>query len=144
MAYEQETPPWGDFVQPPEEINTLAHRVIGIAIEVHRELGPALPEEAYEESLAIEFTARGIQYLRQHRLEVFYKGTLVTYVKLDFLIESKLVLEVKSVDALTPIDRKQVTRYLHLTHLPLGLLINFNVMVLKEGIRRIYLPQPST
>jgi GxxExxY protein len=138
VPYEEEIPLYGDLAQPSEEINALAHRVIGIAIAVHRELGPRLPEGAYERALAIEFDEQGIGYASQHRLEVRYKGIVVAIVRLDFLIESKLVLEVKSIEAVTAIDRKQVLRYLELTKLPLGLLINFNVFVLKEGIRRVF------
>ena len=142
MPYEEEIAPYGNVVQPPEEINELAHRVIGIAIEVHRQLGAGLPEEAYELALAMEFDASGIEYVRQHRLVVHYKGVPVAKIRLDFLIESKLVLEVKSCEALTPIDRKQVVRYLQITQLPLGLLISFNVMMLKDGIKRIFRFEP--
>jgi GxxExxY protein len=143
VPYEDEIPGSAQFVQPPEEMNQLAHRVIGIAIAIHRELGPGLPEEAYKRALAIEFDAQGIACSREHPLDVRYKGVVVAQVRLDFLIESKLVLEVKSVEALTQIGRRQVLRYLHITHLPLGLLINFNVMILKEGIRRVFLPDPT-
>jgi GxxExxY protein len=137
VPYEDEILASAQLVQPPEEINELAHRVIGIAIAMHRELGPALPEEAYKRALAIEFDARGIKYAREYPVEVSYRGFVIAKVKLDFLIEAKLVLEAKSVDLLTQIDRKQVVRYLELTKLPLGLLINFNILILKEGIRRI-------
>jgi len=143
VPYDQEISPWEQFAQASQAINDLAHRVIGVAIEVHRELGPGLPEEAYEKALAFEFDSQGISYSRQHCLEVPYKGIVVAKVRLDFLIESKLVLEVKSCDCLGPIDRRQVVRYLHLTNLPLGLLINFNVMLLKDGIKRIFRPDPS-
>jgi GxxExxY protein len=142
MPYDEEIPPYGDLVQPPEETNILAREVIGICIEIHRELGPGLPEEAYELALMMEFDARGIRYQRQHRIEVQYKGRVVARVRLDFLIESRLVLEVKSCEALTRIDRRQVVRYLHVMKLPLGLLINFNVLLLKEGIQRVFRSEP--
>ena len=144
MPYDDETPPYGGLVQPPEETNVLSRQVIGICIEIHRELGPGLPEEAYELALMMEFDARGIRYERQHRIEVRYKGRVVARVRLDFLIESTLVLEVKSCEALTRIDRRQVIRYLQITQLPLGLLINFNVMLLKEGIQRVFRSEPIT
>jgi GxxExxY protein len=144
MPYEDEIPPYAALAEPSEEINQLAHRVLGICIEIHRELGPGLPEEAYEEALAIEFEARGIRFERQLRIPIYYKGRCVARVRLDFLIESMLVLEAKSVDALTPIDRKQVIRYLEVTKLPLGLLVNFNVSVLKDGIRRVVRSEPTT
>jgi GxxExxY protein len=143
MAYEEEIPPYGDLLQPPAEVNELARVVIGIALEVHRELGAGLPEEAYERGLAMEFDARGTRCRRQHRIVVCYKGKPVTSVRRDFLVEEKLVLEAKSCEAITPIDRKQVVRYLRITQLPLGLLINFNVMMLKDGIHRIFQSERS-
>jgi GxxExxY protein len=142
MPYEDEIPPYATLAQPSEEINQLTHLVLGICIEIHRELGPGLPEEAYEEALAMEFEAHGIRFQRQLRIPIMYKGRCVTRVRLDFLIESILVLEAKSVDTLTPIDRRQVLRYLEVTKLPLGLLMNFNVMVLKDGIRRVIRSEP--
>lgn len=138
MPYDEEVPPYGDLVQPPRDVNELARVVNGICIDVHRVLGPGLPEQAYERAVAMEFDERGIPYRRQHRITICYKGTPVAMVQLDILIAEKLVLEVKSVESLTPIDRKQVVRYLHVTHLPLGLLINFNVMVLKDGMHRLF------
>jgi GxxExxY protein len=111
VPFDDEPTIYADRPQPPEEVNQLARRVIGIAIEVHRELGPGLPEQAYEKALAMEFDAQGLAYQRQVRIVVHFKGTPVCTVCLDFLIESILVLEVKSCDALTPIDRRQVLRY---------------------------------
>ena len=140
MPYDQELPPYGDLEQPPQDVNELARVVIGIALEVHRELGPGLPEEAYERALSMEFDSRGIPYRRQHRIVVCYKEKPVTTVRLDFLIEAKLVVEVKSCESITPIDRKQVVRYLRITSTTLGLLINFNVMLLKDSIYRIFRP----
>src|SRR5687767_10979415 len=122
MPYDDEIAPYGDLVQPPEETNVLSRQVIGICIEIHGELGPGLPEEEYELALMMEFDARRIRYERQHRIDVPYKGSVVARVRLDFLIESKLVLEVKSCEVLTRIDRRQVVRYLQITKLPLGLL----------------------
>ncbi len=138
MSFDDEHSPYSELAQPSEEINSLAHRVIGIAITVHRELGPGLPEIAYENALAIEFQDHGICFRRQLRLVVEYKGQPVASVRVDFLIEEKLVLEVKSVETLHPIDRRQVIRYLKILKLPLGLLINFNVMILKQGIHRVF------
>jgi GxxExxY protein len=144
MPYDEEIPPYGDVVQPPAETNELAHRVLGICIEVHRELGPGLPEAAYEKALAMEFDRHGVKYSRQHRIEVKCKGVVVAIVAVDFVIEEKFVLEVKSVEVLTRIDRRQVMRYLHILKMPLGLLVNFNVILLKEGIRRIFRTEPPT
>jgi GxxExxY protein len=142
MPFDDEHGPYSELAQPSEEVNSLAHRVIGIAIAVHRELGPGLPEIAYENALAIEFQEHGLRFRRQHRLVVEYKGQPVASVRVDFLIEDKLVFEVKSVEALHPIDRKQVVRYLKILKLPLGLLINFNVMILKQGIYRVFRSEP--
>ena len=130
MPYEEEISPHGTLADVPGYVNELSHRVIGICIGIHRELGAGLPEEAYEKALAIDLAAAGIRFEQQYRVEVSYKGVCVARVRLDFLIESALVLEAKSVESLTPIDRKQVLRYLQILKLPLGLLINFNVMVL--------------
>ncbi|MGB7159353.1 MAG: GxxExxY protein [Tepidisphaeraceae bacterium] len=132
------------LAEPSEAINLLSRRVIGICIDIHRALGAGLPEEAYEEALAMEFEARGIRFERQLRIPIHYKGRCVARVRLDFLIESMLVLETKSVEALTAIDRRQVIRYLEITKLPLGLLVNFNVMVLKDGIRRVIRSEPAS
>jgi GxxExxY protein len=143
MAFEAEIPPFGALAQPPDEINLLAHRVIGIALEVHRELGPGLSEDVYERAVALELETNGIQFQRQYLIQVRYKGVVVGRVRLDFLIEQQLVLEIKSVETLTPIDRRQVLRYLELTKLPLGLLINFNVMLLKQGIKRVFRSEPE-
>lgn len=137
---EEEISPYAMLAEPSEQINQLSRRVIGICIEVHRALGGGLPEHAYEKALAIEFDARDIKYERQYGVPVLYKGCCVARVRLDFLIESMLVLEAKSVDVLTPIDRRQV--YLEVTKLPLGLLVNFNVAVLKDGIRRVIRSEP--
>jgi GxxExxY protein len=142
MPFEDEHSPFSVLAQPSDESNSLAHRVIGIAIAVHRELGPGLPEIAYENALAIEFQEHGICFRRQHRLVVEYKGQAVASVRVDFLIEEMLVLEVKSVETLHPIDRKQVVRYLKIPNLPLGLLINFNLMILKQRIHRVFRAEP--
>jgi GxxExxY protein len=137
LPYDEEIPPLGDRVPVPDEINSLAHRVIGCAIEVHRRLGPRLPEIGYERALAIELERHSIHYVRQHRIQIEYFGQTVCVVRLDFLIESQLVVEVKSVEHLTPADTRQVLQYLEAMQLPLGLLINFNVIMLKEGVRRV-------
>jgi GxxExxY protein len=144
MPDDDEISPYATLAEPSEQINQLSRRVIGICIDIHRALGAGLPEEAYEEALAMEFEEQGIRFERQYRIPVFYKGRCVARVRLDFLVESMLVLEAKSVEALTPIDRRQVIRYLEVTKLPLGLLVNFNVMVLKDGIRRVIRSEPTS
>ena len=142
MPYDEEVPPHGDLVEPPEELDRLARVVIGAAIEVHRRLGPGLPEEAYEGAMAVELTARALPFERQKRVEIVYKGVLVAFGKVDLLIAGKLVVEIKSCEALVPLFRMQTLSYMRLVNQPLGLLINFNVPVLKQGIRRVIASAP--
>jgi GxxExxY protein len=112
--------------------------VIGAAIEVHRHLGPGLMESAYEAALARELSLRGLTYARQVRLPIAYKGAdLGLGARLDLVVEDSLVIELKAVDHLGGIHKAQLLCYLRLTDLRVGLLINFNVEVLRNGIRRI-------
>lgn len=119
-------------------INQLSYNIIGAAIEVHRVLGPGLLESAYEECLCHELDLRGLPYERQKPLPVVYKGVhLDAGYRLDVLVENRIVLELKAVEALLPIHEAQLLTYLKLGGWQVGLLINFNVEVLKEGgIRR--------
>ncbi|RMG56598.1 MAG: GxxExxY protein [Acidobacteria bacterium] len=118
----------------------LSHRIIGAAIEVHRHLGPGLLESAYEAALAREFEVRGIPFERQVPLPLVYKGTkLDCGYRLDFLVDRLVIVELKSVDELAPIHEAQALTYLRLLERKLCLLINFNVPVLKQGIKRIVL-----
>lgn len=137
MPYEDEVPPLAELAEPPEELDRLAREVIGAAIEVHREFGPGLPEEAYEGALAIELTQRGIAFERQKRVQIIYKGTLVATGRIDLLVAGKLVVEVKSCETLVALHRMQTLSYMRVIRQPLGLLINFNVPLLKQGIRRV-------
>jgi GxxExxY protein len=122
-----------------EKINQLAWDVIGAAIEVHRVLGPGFLEAVYEEALCLELRLRQIPYERQREVEVDYKGETVGQGRLDLLIDEALVVELKAVQALAPIHTAQVISYLKATGHRLGLLINFNVPILKEGIKRVIL-----
>lgn len=107
-------------------------------MEVHRELGPGLLESAYEEALAHELSQADLAFARQREVPLRYKDiTLSCDYRLDFVIEDQLLLELKAVSELLPIHQAQVLTYLKLERLSLGLLINFNVPVLKDGIRRI-------
>lgn len=118
----------------------LTHGVIGAAIEVHRLLGPGLLESAYEECLANEFVLRGLRFERQKPVPVVYKDTkLECGYRLDFQVESRVVVELKAVDALGPIHDAIVLTYLRLSGCKIGLLINFSVPILKDGIRRFVL-----
>jgi GxxExxY protein len=118
---------------------SLTERVIGAAIEVHRYLGPGFSESVYEEALAWELTDRGILYARQHPITVYYKERPVGEGRLDLLIEGRLIVELKSVDQFSNVHVAQVLSYLKATQISVGLLINFNVKVLKDGIRRLVL-----
>jgi GxxExxY protein len=125
--------------EPEPQIDRLAHQVIGAAIEVHRQLGPGLLESVYEEAMSIELTLRGIAFTRQPEVAIDYKGKPVGQGRLDFLIAGCLVVELKAVEMLAPIHSAQLISYLRITKRNLGLLINFNVPLLKEGIRRVVL-----
>lgn len=120
--------------------NSLTHAIIGAAIEVHKQLGPGLLESAYEECLAHEFTSRGLSFERQKPMPVVYKDhKLECGYRLDFLVESKVVVELKSLETLAPIHDAIVLTYLRLSGCKIGLLINFHHKVLKTGIRRLVL-----
>ena len=119
-------------------INDLTGEIIGVAIEVHKALGPGLMESVYEECLCHEFDLRRIHYKRQQALPVEYKGVkLDCGYRIDLVVEGLVILELKSVDSLQPIHEAQLLTYLKLTGLKVGLLINFNVPALREGIRRL-------
>jgi GxxExxY protein len=118
--------------------NELTERVIGSCIEIHRSLGPGLLESAYEECLCHELSAAHIGFERQKPLPVRYKGVkLDCGYRLDLVVEQKLIIELKAIEQLLPIHEAQLLTYLKLSGLTLGLLINFNVPVLKSGIKRI-------
>lgn len=121
-----------------EELNALSGRVIGAAIEVHKVLGPGLLESAYEACLCRELESIGIGVERQSPLSVEYKGLLVECAyRLDLVVDKRLIVELKCVEVLLPIHMAQTMTYLRLTALQLGLLMNFNVPVLKTGIKRV-------
>ena len=134
---------WGDRErlreEPGSELDALAGRVIGAAIEVHRHLGPGFLEAVYEEALSFEFRLRGIPFERQKVIAVGYKEVSVGEGRLDFLVAGCLVVELKAIEGLAQIHKAQVISYLKVTRLHLGLLINFNVPVLKNGLQRIIL-----
>ena len=116
----------------------LSHEVIGAAIEVHRILGPGLLESVYELALCKELWLRRISVERQANLPIHYKGTpLESSVKLDLLIQRSIIVEVKSVESINNIHKAQLLTYLRLKNLWLGLLINFNVDVLRDGVKRV-------
>lgn len=123
---------------------TLTNQIIGAAIEVHRELGPGLLESAYEESLAYELSLRKLAVKRQIDLPLRYKEiALSTGYRIDMLVEDSVVLELKAVDVTLPIHTAQLLTYMRLSRMTVGLLINFNVPVLKDGIVRRVLERSS-
>lgn len=123
--------------EPSDRINALSHEVIGAAIEVHRLPGPGYLESVYEYALMRECELREIPVVRQAPVGVAYKGVAVGEGQLDLLVDECLVVELKAVETLLPIHTAQLMSYLKATQLPLGLLINFNVTVLKSGINRV-------
>ncbi len=121
-----------------EDLNELSEIIIGKAIEVHRELGPGLLESAYESCLAFELLQEGFNIDRQKPLPVIYKGTIIDCgYRLDMVIEDAIIIEFKSVERVMPVHKSQILSYLRLSGLSLGLLINFNVELLKQGIHRV-------
>jgi GxxExxY protein len=117
---------------------TLSHTIIGAAIEVHREIGPGLLESVYEQALCRELWIKGLRVERQVTVPVRYKGEILgCHIKLDLLVEEVVVVEIKSVEKLVSIHTAQLLTYLRLQDLWLGLLINFNVNSLREGLRRV-------
>lgn len=120
------------------DINQLSSQIIGSAIEVHKELGPGLLESAYEECLCLELSIRGIVLERQRPLPVKYKDRqLECGYRLDIVVENKIILELKSCENIEPIHKAQLLTYLKLSGMHLGLLLNFNVPVMRDGIIRM-------
>jgi GxxExxY protein len=118
----------------------LSERVIGSAMDVHRQLGPGLLEAVYEECLCFELKQAGIEYRRQVPLPVFYKGVqLECGYRMDIVVEHQLVVEIKSVERFLPMHEAQMLTYLRLSGLRIALLMNFNSVALKDGLRRFVL-----
>jgi GxxExxY protein len=118
----------------------LTERVIGLAIDVHRSLGPGLLESAYEECLSFELDQAGLSYRRQVPLPVIYKDVrLDCGYRMDLVVENKLIIEIKATERLMPIHEAQMITYLRLSGLHLGLLVNFNDVTLRNGLRRVVL-----
>ena len=119
-------------------INKITETIIGSAIAVHKSIGPGLLESAYEACLAFELADRGLSVERQKALPVIYRDVkLDCGYRLDLLVEEKVIVELKAIDKLLPIHSAQLLSYLKLSGCKVGLLINFNVKILKSGLRRI-------
>lgn len=133
-------PTYGRRPEPiPPHLNLLTERIIGCAIEVHRTLGPGLLESAYECAFSIELGSSGLQFLRQVECPVNYRGHPIGAYRYDLLVEGTVLVEIKSAERFDRIFLAQVLTYLRATGCRLGLIINFNVPVLKEGIKRVVL-----
>ncbi len=124
--------------------NDLSNRIIGAAINVHRQLGPGLLKSVYEECLAYELSTQSILFKRQVSVPVKYKEIEMDCgFRLDLLVSDLVVVEIKAVEGLLPVHSAQIITYLKLTGCKLGLLLNFNVIRLKDGIKRIALGLPE-
>ena len=122
------------------EFDELSNKVIGCAIEVHRNLGPGLLESTYEQCLAHEFKIEGMPFKLQHPLPVEYKGIkLDCGYRIDLLVANSLIVELKCVENVLPIHQAQLLTYMKLSGIKIGLLMNFNVKYMKDGIRRMVL-----
>ena len=128
-----------EFQEPDEDLDRIASVLVGAAVEVHRHLGPGFLESVYERSLCVELGLRAITFQRQVPVAVEYKGHPVGDGRLDLLVEDRLIVELKAVEALEPIHGVQLRSYLKATGRSLGILINFNVPVLLRCVRRIIL-----
>ena len=119
-------------------LNELTEAIIGAAMEVHRTLGPGLLESAYEAVLAYELEKRGLRTVRQQAVPIVYQGTRIEVgYRADLIVEDSVIVEIKSVEAVVPLHKKQLLTHLRLADKRLGLLINFNVALIRNGITRI-------
>ena len=122
------------------EFSKLSNEVIGAAIEVHKQLGPGLLESTYQQCLAHEFKLRGINFEMEYPLPVEYKGVhLDCGYRIDFLVENRIILELKSVEQIKGIHEAQLLTYMKLANIAHGFLINFNVKLLKQGLKSFVL-----
>ena len=122
---------------PSFYIDRLAHSVIGAAIAVHRTLGPGFLESVYESALSVELRFRSVPFRTQVPIPLYYRGYVIGESRLDLVVDELLIVELKSVEVFAPIHTAQLISYLRASRCKLGLLINFNVPLLKQGIRRI-------
>ena len=120
------------------DLNSLSGKIIGACIEVHRALGPGLLESVYVDCLCHELSLQGLAFQREFQVPVHYKGLdVLTNLRADLIVENEIIVEVKAVQEILPIFSAQLMTYLKLTGRELGLLVNFNVKTIKDGIRRI-------
>ena len=119
-----------------EELEALVYNVIGCCIAVHRALGPGLLEATYRRAICLELTAAGIPFEREKTIPVTYREELLCEHRLDFVVGGAVILEIKSVEHLVPVHDSQLLNYMRIAHIRVGLLMNFNVVVLQDGIKR--------
>ena len=118
--------------------NELSKLIVDLCFKIHKQYGPGLFESVYEEIFSYEWSKNGIPFTRQHGIPLVHEEIkMETGFRADFIIDSKVIIELKSIDALAPVHYKQLLTYLRLSNLKLGLLINFNVNLIKDGIHRI-------
>lgn len=123
-----------------EKLNELSYKIIGCAYKVHRQLGPGLLESTYEVCHHYEMTNEGLNVERQKELPLVYNDIkLETGYRIDLFVEKKVIIEIKSIEAIAPVHKAQILTYMKLANIKLGLLINFNTVDLKEGIQRFIL-----
>jgi len=125
----------------PTFATDLTEQIIGCAIEVHRHLGPGLLESVYESALCIELKSLGLPFTRQIGVPVFYKGELIAEHRPDLIIRDEVIVEIKSVERFNPVFLAQMLTYLRITDLRVGLILNFNRPVMKDGVRRVSLKE---
>jgi GxxExxY protein len=128
----------------PSEFNDITRRILAAAIEVHRTLGPGLLESIYAPCLHAELTARQLEFVTQRAIPIVYKGTrLESSYRVDLIVADLVVVELKSTTGLLPVHQAQVLTYLEITKCPAGLLINFNVPRLMDGVKRLINPRAT-
>lgn len=122
-----------------EATNNLSYQIIGAAMEVHRTLGAGLLESVYEEAFCIELEEKNLPYERQKDIGIVYKGRSIGNMRADIIVDNHIIVELKAVERLQGVHDAQILTYLKITQLRLGLLINFNSTILKNGIKRVIL-----
>ena len=123
----------------PSLATDLTEQIIGSAIEVHRHLGPGLLESVYESALCIELRSVGLPFTRQLGVPLFYKGELIAEHRPNLIVRDEVIVEIKSVERFNPVFLAQMLTYLRITGLHVGLILNFNRSVMKDGVRRVSL-----
>lgn len=126
--------------QLPPELDILSERIISAAMDVHRALGPGYFESIYEQAMVVELELRKIPFVRQGVVSLTYKGVRIGEQRLDFIFADAIILELKAVEVLSNVHQAQVISYLKASGLKLGLLLNFNVSLLRHGLRRLVHP----